>query len=565
MSTGGGGSDAHRIPAVGVVRAHKAEVACVSLSPCGEAALSGSTEGEILLWCVDTRRVVFNLPASCTHGAQGVLQLAFLPTGGRGGGAGGRSHVGEAADFMSMGRDGCIRFWAVFAGEEGEEASFVRVSDLLRRDSATGIGAGASAVAGTVRSDGAAAPRYPQPDADFGDLAFVQRPTSDVRFAWGADGASQRAYTVRCVATLWHSSFSFCKFSVQASAALGAAYLLVPSDADDAVRRYELWARDGAAPVGGGSTDAGAASEVTVSAKGCAHPPEEACTIMCPAKWGKTPDDLAVQTQQQQQPTPAVPANAAKKYLREMVREANEIEGVKAGDVAVPAQYVEDVRPPKGMKTGVPMACEALLVGDGDAGEGVASPPAHHVVCTGYESGALVVTVCGVVHTPHAHADAKLHAEPLLAIAIRHKEPSKKKKTKAKSDDRRTDKYIVVTGGADDTVAVVGVSVAWTVQEGPGGAALWHPEVSTSALSSAKLPKPGASSVAFHPTNARLVAVACWDGVVRVYDIKTAEVATLLTQHTKAASTALWQTHRGQPCLLTASNDTTVAVWDVYP
>ena len=484
-----------RIVPNGVVREHRDAVSCVALSPCGAAVLSGSASGEVLLWAADTRRVLFSLPAGCSHGDKGILQVAFLPPRP----SGTTVHPPDSASFLTMGRDGSIRFWGIFSGDTA-----VTASDILDPTSTVDVAPGRAEVADTTATATEAAPPYPLPDADFGDMAFMQRPTKDVSFAWDLGGTAG-SYSVRCVATLWHSSYTFCKFEL--SAKEERAVLVVPADAENKLRMYQLW---GEAPK---------AVQVESVVETAVPVVEEVSSLF----GGPAPPPP------QQPAAPIQKTTEAQRYLQDLVREANKVSGVSPEDVLVPAVYLCDIDPPaeSEAKVGVPMSCTTLTKGP------------TTLICVGYESGHFALTLVDLTEMkgPATRQHFKVHSEPVLAVAAVWKNDA--------------GKFLLATGGADTSLVVWGGVVK------DGGFSL-------TKLKTMTLPKAGAASICFHPSNVRMMAVGCWDNVVRVYDTKTGAQLAALEQHNAAVSTALWGTIAGRAALLTASNDTTVALWDVY-
>eukprot|EP01063_Lacrimia_lanifica_P034168 TRINITY_DN6258_c0_g2_i1.p1 TRINITY_DN6258_c0_g2~~TRINITY_DN6258_c0_g2_i1.p1 ORF type:complete len:481 (+),score=123.56 TRINITY_DN6258_c0_g2_i1:49-1491(+) len=475
-----------KVPTAGVFRAHAGEVLCVSVSPCGELVASGSSRGEILLWAVETRRVIFRLPPECCHKDKGLLQVAWFPEGfhsapsGRG--------VPSGAEFMTMGRDGCIRFWGV--RRLGSGGGAVRLSDVLKHG---GGAAGRAAVASCTPSESTAAPRLPPAGADYGDFAFVSRPTQDMTFLWG-DGE----YEVRCAATLYHSSFSFCKAALCAPEAGRTGVLLVPSDTEELVRVYQLW---------------GAEDDVPVAWRG---------------KGRMHKKDNPVMT--------------------EILEHAEKEQAVLNGgnpDAAAPTLAVDDIfladLPPRCggevLKSGTPMACDAAFLPSSISD---AAAPASSFLCgVGYESGHVLLHVfpCASGGDPTQLA-IKPHGEVVLTVQFTRKS---------------AEKLILATGGADNVITLHGLHV-------PCGGS-----IDLAPLRTVTLTKPGTAALSFHPLNPRLLCAGCWDAKGRVIDVKTGAVLAVLEEHAKTVSACTWvRGPGGTAVLLTAGNDSLVALWDVY-
>lgn len=101
----------------------------------------------------------------------------------------------------------------------------------------------------------------------------------------------------------------------------------------------------------------------------------------------------------------------------------------------------------------------------------------------------------------------------------------------------------VVTGSADETLAFVSSTCT----------------NSTAIQGTVQMPKPGIADVVFRP-DGRIVFVAGWDGVVRVYQYSKRVPVAYLRHHTKGV-TALALRPNVPHTLVTASKDASVAVW----
>ncbi|KAJ9452173.1 hypothetical protein DIPPA_12451 [Diplonema papillatum] len=481
-----------KVPPVTVLRSQTADVACVAVSAEGKLLLTGSADGTVSVWAVDTRRVMFALPKAGTHGGTGILQAAFLHPPGD------SSPCPRHARFATMGRDGCIRFWGCFLLAGPERKSPVSIESVL--DAAA---SGRSHVASTEPAGPAEAPRLPPMDqqVDYGDFVLAARPAHDCVFEWGSV-----RFEIACLATLWHSSYSFCKFEVRSGAR--GCQLLVPSDTQSIVRVYTLW---GEAPVAG---------EPGAVGRGRMH-------------------------------KRAVPG--IDDFLNDVHASLLNPPGTDSGLPAPvqPARFVADLVPPAAIATGMPMVIDGLM----DQG----------LACVGYESGHVVAFFMAGDEPFSAYC--KAHKDAVLSAALVQKQGAPSP--------------MVATGAADRSVRLYGVS--------RGTRALVP-------LGTIRLAAVGAGSLAFHPTNPRLLCVGLWDHTVKVYDVRSQSVArnakaaaaeadddndeedgaaakreatqplVTLVQHKASISSVSWVRGPGEGTALifAASTDGTISAWDAY-
>eukprot|EP01060_Flectonema_neradi_P005790 TRINITY_DN13874_c4_g1_i1.p1 TRINITY_DN13874_c4_g1~~TRINITY_DN13874_c4_g1_i1.p1 ORF type:complete len:425 (+),score=60.48 TRINITY_DN13874_c4_g1_i1:101-1375(+) len=204
-------------------RQHTGDVTCVEISNCGSYVVSGSADGEINVWMWDTRRVIFNVKGG--HSGKGILEVVIPPECTA---EDEQRYAPAEVEFITMGRDGCIRFWGVFETTEtdptqDQNGPFIPLRQLVRTASSGSTEAGPSFKA----------PVLPNPNSDYGD--HVTSTTSYSVFKRGT-----KAYSVRPVATLWHSSFSFCRIKLSVSPEGDMCTLTAPAD-DGIMRVYCLW------------------------------------------------------------------------------------------------------------------------------------------------------------------------------------------------------------------------------------------------------------------------------------------------------------------------------------
>ena len=211
-------------------RQHSSDVTCVEMSNCGSYVVSGSGDGDINIWMWDTRRVILSIRGG--HSGKGILEVVippeitenikdkYLPSG---------------VEFITMGRDGCIRFWSVFE-TTNEEVTDLK-NDVLNQPKYPIISLRQlmkTASSGATKSDEVfKAPVLPNPNSDYGDQ--VTSTTSYSSYKRG-----NKSYSVQPVGTLWHSSFSFCRIKLAVSADGSLCTLVAPAN-EGIMRVYSLW------------------------------------------------------------------------------------------------------------------------------------------------------------------------------------------------------------------------------------------------------------------------------------------------------------------------------------
>eukprot|EP01064_Diplonema_japonicum_P009656 TRINITY_DN17131_c0_g1_i1.p1 TRINITY_DN17131_c0_g1~~TRINITY_DN17131_c0_g1_i1.p1 ORF type:complete len:456 (+),score=92.87 TRINITY_DN17131_c0_g1_i1:48-1370(+) len=225
-----------KIPTQGVLRGCGGDVSCIDVNPGGELVLTGSSNGEVGVWSVNLMRRVFQLDNQ--HGGMGLLAVEWA-----------RPHDTEmkhiqyppSTQYFTMGRDGCIRFWSVVNKQTG---TFVDLTETITTTAPTGVPTMQSAVPSST-------PSLPPPQADYSDMVFSSKQSSDTTFSWGPT-----TYCITCVGVLWHSSYSFCPFSTIRNEK--GVFLAAPSEAGSVVRVYLLATE---------STDEADAAEASVLTK----------------------------------------------------------------------------------------------------------------------------------------------------------------------------------------------------------------------------------------------------------------------------------------------------------
>ena len=155
---------------------------------------------------------------------------------------------------------------------------------------------------------------------------------------------------------------------------------------------------------------------------------------------------------------------------------------------------------------------------------------------------------------PDPIASLKLHAEPVFALSsapVLCRTPS------------AIPKLVLVSGGADGCIVHTHVALCGSPDtptcpaHGPPPAAL--SEAARTALGGAG-PR-GVNSLSVR-ADGRIAAAGCWDGRVRIYACRRPRLLASLRCHTKAVQCV--QFSPAGRWLASASEDTRIALWDVY-
>jgi WD40 repeat protein len=152
---------------------------------------------------------------------------------------------------------------------------------------------------------------------------------------------------------------------------------------------------------------------------------------------------------------------------------------------------------------------------------------------------------------PDPVSSLKLHTEPIFALSsapLECRTPS------------AIPKLVLVSGGADGCIVNSHVSLCGSAPDPPAGpppAAL--SEAARTALGGAG-PR-GVNSLSVR-ADGRIAAAGCWDGRVRVYACRRPRLLASLRCHTKAVQCV--QFSPAGRWLASASEDTRIALWDVY-
>eukprot|EP00873_Tetraselmis_striata_P037520 jgi/Tetstr1/457784/TSEL_044329.t1 len=163
-----------------------------------------------------------------------------------------------------------------------------------------------------------------------------------------------------------------------------------------------------------------------------------------------------------------------------------------------------------------------------------AAPGGSLLLLVGYEDGTVALWDCGDPGQPLAVLP-RLHAEPVMSVAV-----------DALGEG-------AVTCAADKLVARLSMHA-----EAPGSGKL-----QLQVARSAELPTPGAASVAIRPDR-RIFAIGAWSGDTWVYSYKKCAPLARLAYHS-AGVTHVAFSNQGDGVLASASRDSTIALWRLYP
>ncbi|KXZ54585.1 hypothetical protein GPECTOR_4g650 [Gonium pectorale] len=249
--------------------------------------------------------------------------------------------------------------------------------------------------------------------------------------------------------------------------------------------------------------------------------------------------------------------------------------------------------PPLPPAAGAPSA--PAFGGDGGgaaaAAEMGASDP--RFVVTGYEDG--VVALWDLRRPTGPLGSLRVHSEPVMCVAAHPRAPPTRANSGVGDGPPDGSAHTAAGSGAPapgcegSGVGVATAAASAGGAEGSGDEAAGAPRpplpaydlVSGSAdnqlsccllrpgapqpvalLQQLRLREAGTAHVAVRP-DGRLFAAACWDGRARLYSLRKRQPLAVLKYHRDQVTTLAFSPERS--VLATASRDTTVALWEVYP